>query len=338
MKNLNILYLFAAILFLTSCFKEDERVIPYVPGGVETRVITMEEDYSLMSFFDLSTGKVVDSGFKNTWDLAISTNEDNYSLFLNTSIFMKVAHTEAFNFDSVYTTGNNTEWKFDSSDGDSTGNAIGYWWLNSDSSLRLNGEVLLIDRGIDNEGMPLGYLKIQPVLRAEDETVEIRISNINNTDVRAYTFTRTSTGTWQTLSFENGINEPQPFPEKWNLWFTQYTTLLYTDEGEAYPYLVTGVLINRENTTVALDTVHPFTEISRELAEFSTFSNKFDVIGYDWKKINGDVTSGDVTYTTRSNYTYILSTQEGFFYKLRFVDFYNKEGIKGYPKFEFQRL
>lgn len=336
--KLKALYLLPLILALTSCFKEDERVIPYIPGDVETVVITMEEDYKWMSFFKLATGEITDSSNKYIWDIAVSCRENDYTLHLNTSIFMKVAHTGSYNFDSVYTTNDNLEWKFDSSDGDSLNNAIGRWWLTPDSTLLNSGEVLLIDRGIDDEGLPLGYLKIQPVLEAS--TVGIKISKLDNTGQRTFNFSRNNALVFETLSFENGLNQPQPIPpaNDWNLWFTQYTTLLFTDEGEAYPYLVTGTLINRENTTAALDTTHQYNDINREIAESVLLTNRLDVIGYDWKKINGDVTSGDITYTPRANYSYIIKTSDGFYYKLRFIDFYNDRGVKGYPKFEFQRL
>jgi hypothetical protein len=62
------------------------------------------------------------------------------------------------------------------------------------------------------------------------------------------------------------------------------------------------------------------------------------MIGYEWKQINGDVTSGDITYTAQSGWTYLVRNREGLFFKMRFIDFYNNQGKKGYPTFEFQRL
>jgi hypothetical protein len=35
---------------------------------------------------------------------------------------------------------------------------------------------------------------------------------------------------------------------------------------------------------------------------------------------------------------YVVLDREGYFYKLRFISFYNNSGEKGYPTFEFQRL
>lgn len=338
-RTILILTLFLSLLF-TSCFKEDERVTPYVPGDVNTAVVTMMEDYRYQSFFSLQEGKVIDSLFKYDWDLAMTTRAGTYTLYPNTSLFMKIAHTGSFNFDSLYEVNDNTPWEFDSSDGDSTGNAIGTWWLSPDSTLLQEGEVILVDRGIDFDGLPIGYLKIQPSFNSENQNVRIKIAKLDGGEERTFEFNSFTDLPFVTMSFATGFNSPQPFPpgNRWELWFTQYTTLLYTDEGEAYPYLVTGVLINKDLVTVALDTIHSFNDMDREIAETVELTDKLDVIGYDWKKINGDVTSGDITYIPRDNFVYIIRTKEGYYYKLRFIDFYNNAGKKGYPKFEYQRL
>ena len=59
-----------------------------------------------------------------------------------------------------------------------------------------------------------------------------------------------------------------------------------------------------------------------------------DAIGYDWKFYN--FTSG--VYTIRPNLNYIVHGVSGFYFKLRFVGFYNKDGLKGYPVIEYQKL
>ncbi len=333
-------FLLSFSLLLTSCFKEDERVYPYVPGDVETAIVVMMEDYRYQSFFSFKEHKVIDSVNKYSWHLALNCADGDFTLHPNTSLFMKVAHTGSYDFDSLYTINANLEWKFDSSDGDSAGNAIGTWWISNDSTPLSIGEVLLIDRGIDDEGLPLGYLKIQPFFSPGTQQVMIKIAELDGTNVRSFGFNKESIRPFVTMSFETGsdVNQTYPATNSWDLMFTQYTTLLYTDEGEAYPYLVTGALINQATVLTALDTTINFNEVTREYAESLDLSKRLDVIGYDWKEINGDVTSGDITYTARANYIYLIKTSEGFYYKLRFVDFYNETGIKGYPKFEYQRL
>jgi hypothetical protein len=101
---------------------------------------------------------------------------------------------------------------------------------------------------------------------------------------------------------------------------------------------VNGVLLNDSLVMAAMDSVTSFVDIDREMAETFTLSQQKDTIGYQWKKVNGDVTSGNITYSVRSDWSYIIRDDKGLLYKLRFIDFYNNQGEKGYPTIEFQRL
>ena len=328
-----------SLIVLSSCFKEDEKITPVRPGDVSTVVIEMFPDYSVQSYFSLSSGEVVASNPKDSWDLGLSCETDDYTLILNTARFIKIAHTGSDNFDVTYTT-EGFIWQFDESTGNPSGNAIGQWWDSTESGPVSHREVLLVDRGIDSEGLPAGYFKIQPLINSSTGEVSIRIANLNGSDERTFSFTKASGLKYTTMSFEDGQNAVQPEPLKtaWDLLFTQYTTLLFTDTGEPYPYLVTGVLINDELVSAAMDSITPFESIDRTLAENLLLSQQLDVIGYDWKKVNGDVTSGDVTYTPIPEMVYIIKNSDGYLFKLRFVGFYNELGQKGYPTFEYQKL
>ena len=41
-------------------------------------------------------------------------------------------------------------------------------------------------------------------------------------------------------------------------------------------------------------------------------------------------------YSVRDDINYIIKDTQGRYFKFRFIDFYNSEGNKGYPKFEYQ--
>ena len=64
------------------------------------------------------------------------------------------------------------------------------------------------------------------------------------------------------------------------------------------------------------------------------FTNIKDEIGHDWKIRN----SADNSFTIKGSKSFIVHTNSGYYYKIRFIDFYNSTGSKGYPKFEIQRL
>ncbi len=90
---------------------------------------------------------------------------------------------------------------------------------------------------------------------------------------------------------------------------------------------------------VALDTAMEFSQISISDTATLEFSLELDKIGYDWKQLIGDVNSGNVSYEVKPNFNYIIKDGNSYFYKLRFVNFYNPEtGEKGFPVFEYQRL
>jgi hypothetical protein len=110
--------------------------------------------------------------------------------------------------------------------------------------------------------------------------------------------------------------------------------MLVTDEGEDYPYLVVGLLLNPNGVAAARDSIHDFMEMDADDIADLEFSTSADVIGYDWKYYNFDAG----VYTIVPDMNYVIRDRDGYFYKLRFVDFYNDEGVKGYPTFEFVRL
>ena len=70
------------------------------------------------------------------------------------------------------------------------------------------------------------------------------------------------------------------------------------------------------------------------MANEYNYSTQRDIIGFNWKTFDFDTQ----VYTINSSMNYIIQSENGIFYKLRFIDFYNNSGEKGYPKFEIQEL
>lgn len=338
-KILSVGFLLITLLVFTSCFKEDDIVVPQKPGDVTTVVIEMLPDYSRQSYFDLSKGEVVAVNDRSDWDLALTTSVDDYTLYLNTSVFMKASHTGVYDFDVPLSTAGR-DWKFDASNGNPDENAIGKWWTEDENGFRSNDEVILIDLGIDEEGFQRGFVKIQTYIDPLSGEVSIRVAKLDSSNQRTFEMPKDTEHQMVTLSLETGYSNPQPVPSpgNWDLLFTTYTTLLFTDFGEPYPYLVNGVLLNDTLIMAAKDKDVPFADIDRDMAEAISFSSQKDTIGYAWKVVNGDMAAGDVTYTIHTDWTYILRDSNGLYYKLRFIDFYNDKGVKGYPTFEYQKL
>ncbi|NTV83178.1 MAG: hypothetical protein HGA23_02620, partial [Bacteroidales bacterium] len=204
-----------------------------------------------------------------------------------------------------------------------------------------SNEVYVIDRRYDGNGNLRGFKKAV-FQEVTDSTFSLRFANLDGSDEHSFIITKDPSVNYICFSFDEGGKQLNLEPPKgdWDLLFTQYTTLLYTNEGDPYPYLLTGVLSNPAGVEVAQDTLYDFAAIDLGVASSLVYTKALDEIGYDWKDVVGDVSSGSVTYVIREGLSYVVRDAEGYFYKLRFISFYNinNNGDKGVPTFEFQRL
>lgn len=331
-----ILYLLLSILAIAfqSCFKEDNKVIPHERGNIQTDTIGMTQDYKNQVYFDLGDAKVVATNLKSNWDIGFDCSAEGWHIILNTSSFMKVADAGIVPFAQAMDTANR-KWYFDKSDGNPDSNAVGRWFNIAGSDTVSNHHVYILDRGMDENGDPLGFRQVI-FDSLKNNIYHFRVCFLDGGSPASYSVPKDPSRNYIYFSFKfGGVIQPyEPPKNNYDLLFTQYTTLLFTDLGEAYPYLVTGVLLNRNGVMAVRDTVHAFETLTAEQAQTLTLSSAMDIIGYDWKYYNFDTGS----YTVKTNRVYVIRDTEGFYYKLRFIGFYNSSGEKGYPVIEFQRL
>ena len=334
----NLLLLFFSLAILSSCFKEDEKIPPYDRGDRITVKIEMTQNYQYQVYYSLNENKVIESNDKKAFDLAFESTLDGTHILLNTANFMLAAVTNETQLENV-SSPDGIELHFDVSSGNLDSTAIGNWFSINVSDTIYTGYVYVIDRGYDELGNILGFRKII-FDSLKNDTYYFRYSNMDNTGYTEASIHKVSGSNFVYYSFVDPLGVVQTEPPKgdYEVLFTQYTTLLYTNIGEPYPYLVTGVLLNRFQTYVSFDSIHHFDSISMDIAQNMTFTNQMDRIGYDWKKVVGDVETGQVSYVVRPEWNYIIRANDGFYYKMRFVGFYNELGEKGYPTFEYQRL
>ena len=330
-----LIFVIGGVLAFTSCMKdlEEDKTYPVeqIPDEVKLDVVELTPDYVYRKYYDLSSNRVVASHEKTAWDLAFESLPGRDKIFLNSAKFMYAGNTGKKDFENVTSTAD-AEMIFDYSSLSRDSTAIGNW-------RKPEPDVYVIDRGVDAEGNSLGYKKIK-FKTLERGRYTIEFANLDGTQRHEATIPKDSVSNLVMFSFENGgeVKNLQPASSAWDLVFTQYTKTLYTDEGEPYPYLVVGALGNRERISTA-EMQQSFSEIDPVVTDTAAFFPYADLIGYDWKILQGDVEAGDVTYTIRSPLTYIIREDDkNIFYKLSFTDFYNENGRKGYPSFEYQRL
>lgn len=337
MLRLSLYLLIASLaVMVSSCFKEDEAVTPHVPGDYITDTLALTESYKYQVYYNLHDSSMVSSTIRTTWDLGFEDSPSGWRVILNSSNFMKSAYLSEAIFGLPADTIGAT-WLFNPSDGSADSVATGKWFEIRENDTIGTNRLLVIDRGIDENGNPRGFIQlvIDSLIHG---TYYFRIADFNGTNPQSYSIPKQGDVNHVLFSITNPssvVSEPKS--PSWDLLFSQYTTLLFTDIGDPYPYLVTGVLLNPAFVEVAVDSITPFENINFEKAQTMSFSKQADRIGYLWKKY--DFTAG--SYTVNSQIIYVIRDTRGFLYKLRFRDFYklhNNKLEKGFPSFEYQKL
>jgi hypothetical protein len=336
LRVLLCLLIVSITVLVSSCFKEDELIIPHVPGNYITDTVAMTDSYQYQEYYNLSDSSVSGSNLRSIWDLGFDCSPDGWRVILNTSCFMKSAYLNG----QVFGTPSDTTgavWLFNPSNGSADSVAIGKWYTAAGNDTLGTNRVLLIDRGVDAKGISRGFRQLV-IDSLSNGIYYFRIASYDGTNQQAFSISKNRDVNYALFSISDPsavISEPSKL--SWDLLFTQYTTLLYTDAGDPYPYLVTGVLLNPTLVLVAVDSITPFESITFETAQSMNFSKTADGVGYLWKVYNFD----DGTYKVNPKIIYVIRDTKGFLYKLRFKDFYkllNKRLRKGYPSFEYQKL
>lgn len=326
--------LIAASLILSSCFKKDQQIEPHPRGNVLTDTIPMTENYLYQIYFDLESGKIISKNAKTMSDLGFECSPEGWKIILNTGDFMKAADLGIVPFGEVQDTTGKIM-KFDKSDGNPDSLAIGTWFTVNGGDTVSNNHVYLIDRGLDENGNALGFYQVV-FDSLKNGSYYFRVAPMKGGTVVHGNVTKDPSVNYLFYSIPAGgkVQSLEPPKASYDLLFTQYTTLLYTSTGEPYPYLVTGVLLNRYNVSAVIDTIDSFSSISLQSAQNMKLSASLDEIGYQWKVFNFNLGS----YTVKENMVYIIRNRDGYYYKLRFIGFYNNLGQKGYPVIEYQML
>ena len=335
-----ILFLIAINFILTSCIPDEHPVAPHKSNAdVISGLVDMGgQTYRDQVYYSLESNTAVASNPYTDWDLGFSC--DTIIIKLNSARGMRVVNTHKIKFDEVTqadTMGIQPEmWQYDNPAYRTDSTAIGIWWEEIKPNEAISKqEVYIIDRGTTDRGRHTGYRKFQ-IIGFENNTYYIKFANLDGSNPQEIEIHQNYTKNYVQLSMEDSakVLELEPDYNRWDLLFTHYTELLYTSEGNAQWYGVTGVLLNPKFVYAILDTSKSFDEITYQDVADLTLSDRLNSIGHEWKWFD----LGKGVYSVLPERVYIIKSVSGYFYKLHFVAFYNEQGIKGYPKFEFIRL
>jgi hypothetical protein len=317
------------IFLLTGCFPKDKIVTPRSIDIVEIPYST----YDNQVWFSLNTMSVNSYNSYLDWDLGFESDSISHHIILNTSKFMHAGNTGSSDFNGI--TKNICDTMiFDSSDGDLNKTAIGNWADFSNAADPVFPEkVYIIDLGADNNGLAFGLKKIV-FENYKNRTYSIHYSNLDGSDEHTYQVVTDPERKFTLFSFQKGgyTAAIQPTDKDWDLCFTQYSTILFDNNGVATPYLVRGVYLNPMGTSAAADSINSYYDTELNNATGYSLSSSQDAIGYDWKVYKND------TYSIRPDLFYIIKDQRDEYYKLKFMGYYNSAGARGYPSFQLENL
>ncbi len=321
---------FTFIAFATSCEKEELPVPAFDRGDVDTVYIGMGETYDTQVWFDLSTQSVVKTGSRFDWDFAFDASDSANWVYLNSAVGMVVAASGEQDFEAVQSH-KGLSYRPDHPSGLKDSLGLGRWWESN--------EVWVIDLGYTSEGKSRGFRKIQFELK-EGGVLHFRLASLNGNNEQTGEIEKNDLYNRVGYSITNaGIVFFEPAKTEYDLFFTRYHQIFY----EPYlPYLVNGVLLNPYGTTGTKAFDREFTALTADHLSDYVFTDSADVIGYDWK--NFDLNTQ--VYSVFPEFCYLVQDEEGFYHKLRFIDFYkestdengNKTRLVGYPLMEFQAL
>ncbi len=307
------------LLILSSCEKDEIPVPKLDRGDVITQAVGMST-YANQIYFDLETNSFVKDIKKVDWDIAFGCGDHHSLILTNTSKSVSVARKTGASFEDV-TSIDGLEFVFESSTGHPDSTAFHDW---------NDEEIYIIDFGYDEPGTPQGFGKIK-LINNDQSSVTFHYGMLADTQYKEITIDKDEAYNAVFFSIKNqSVVSVEPPKSDWDICFTQY--IFYFHEFET-PYLVSGVLLNRSDVQAYLHDSKDYTNLAFNEVELSDFSSNLDAIGYDWKVFSGG------TYTIFNELTYIISSTEGFYYKLRFIDFHDENsGERGFPKFEFQKI
>jgi len=312
-------------IFFASCEKKEIPVDPPppTPGDVTIRQVNMGSDYSDQIYYRLSDSGIVSVNDRSIWDLSFESSDEGWHVLINSSKGMKVSFFEGVGFQDELSLAN-VIWNYDASTGNLDSTAIGDW--------RSANGIYVVNRGYSTTGSFYGNKKFI-VSDVNENFFTVEFSDLNGNNHQVVEILKNSDLNYTQFSFDTGLVEVEPEKNSWDFLFTQYT-YIFTDIEEVTPYQVTGVLLNPNNVQALLIDTLSFENIDLEFASSIILSDKLDAIGYNWKSYG--LNAG--YYEIYSNQIYIIKDVEGIYYKLHFTDFYTETGLKGAPKFEFQKL
>ncbi|MFT5348715.1 MAG: hypothetical protein ACI9M3_001756 [Bacteroidia bacterium] len=296
-----------SLLFLAACFPKEDAVEP-TPRINKSVTLDAGEYKNTVAFYSLDNAEVVAEASPMDWDFYIDEEVIRLNYFRSMQVakfdqsWDKLEDTVGLDFRNL---------TYDSYE------SLSQWELAED-------QIYVVDYGLDNEFNPIGLTSV----RFERTTTGIKIwQNAIGSDYETFEEVNEA-------SFYYNIREKStldlPQETEYDVAFGKYTDLV-TIDNITQDYLIYGAI---QGKALAYYENEPFDSVKTEQFNAIRLMNNKDVLGWDWKNYNRPKDAYEIV----DNRTYLIMSNAGFKYKLRFVNFYNTAGQSGHPTFEWELL
>lgn len=327
----------APLFFFMSCEKPEPLYPkPTLPVGLQSQTFAMGETYENQLWFDFATQKTASNAF-GLWHIGFSCDNRPTIVLnggLNGSTSVATFNNGDFakiNADSL----SKAKWKYDHPNGQSDSTAFPSPWTKQGANWIANNKIYIIDLGAQmNDSSRYVKLRIKDLIQGQGYQFEFgQIHSTAPQKTAAIPINTDKNFVYYNFSSQQ-IVENEPFNKMdWDIVFTTYKESIADVTGIFYNYVIRGVLINTHKVEVAQLDNFDFAAITLNDASTAKFTKKQNEIGYDWKQYDQ---SSD-RYAMVPKRVYLIKTN-GIIYKMKFVDFYNDQGVKGYPKMAWEIL
>jgi hypothetical protein len=299
----------------------------------------MGENYANQLWFEFSTQKSASNPF-GLWDLAFSCDESN-RIIMNTGKHGESGITkfEGKDFRDVCQIDvGKVNWNYDNPNGAHDSLALSGWFNSNGPGKVIGKDVLyILNRGADTLGAKK-FIKFK-ILSKEGGVYHFQWGLLTDTTPANDIYIRINPEynfAYYSFTFEKEVYN-EPFTNSnWDIVFTTYKQTVYEESfGVLMPYVLRGVLINPKNVQVCeLNNKIAYEKIDLAYAQTQFYTGFLNEIGYDWKLWNMTANK----YTVDQNKVYLIKDGKGNLFKMKFVDFYDDQGRKGFPKMAWELL
>ena len=319
-------------LLLTSCFPEID-TIPQ-ERTIQNIFTSQYSIYSNATFYKIyeNTTVEVSNEIIGNWDLAFQSADEGDNVLINYTTSARTIKTGISDFSevdkgTVEDLFNSDQWKF---------NDPAYSNVRDSIALKdwENKEVYLVYRGFASRPEE-AYYKIQFISKTED-TYTFKYAHVESSKEIEKTINRTQglANVYYSFAADDVVNH-EPNIKEWDFYLAPYSGWFETlTAGVFAAYDLTGVMINNEGGTrmaLVFDNDIKYEDIDRSMAQGLNYTDWKGSIGSNWKLIPS---TENPVYNMDTSKKYVFKLIDGNYYKLRFLDFYNLEGEKGFTSFE----